>query len=357
MKVIISAGGTGGHIYPALAIINKIKSEEPNSEILYIGTHNRMEKDIIPKHNIPFVTLEVYGFYRKKIYKNFKVLTKLISSYFKAKNIIKKFDPDLVIGVGGYVTVPVILSAKRLKYKTVIHEQNSVPGLSNKILSLFSSKILVSFPSSSNLFPAKKTEITGNPCAEDAVLKEPFKKEELSLSNNKKLVYIVMGSLGSSTISNFMIDTLKLFENKKYEVVFVTGSSSYETVIENKFPENVKIFKYIDNQTRAFKIADIIVTRCGASTLSEIIALKKPSILIPSPHVPNNHQYKNAMDLVNEKAAALILEEELKGSRLVDEIDDLINDSNKLINMSKNLSKLDITDSATKIYNIIKGMI
>ena len=357
MRVIITAGGTGGHIYPALAIINKIKKEEPNSEFIYIGTHNRMEKDIVPKHNIPFKEIEIYGFYRREIFKNFKVIKTLLKSYKKSKKIIKEFNPDIVIGVGGYVTVPVLMAAKRLKYKTVVHEQNSVPGLSNKILSFLVDKILVSFESSMKYFPKKKVYFTGNPCSEDALNKEPFKKEELGLSNSKKLVYIVMGSLGSSKISEFMINSLKLFKDKNYEVVFVTGKDSYEMVASNKFPDNVKLFPYLENQTRAFQIADIIVTRCGASTLSEIVALEKPSILIPSPYVPNNHQYKNAIDFINEGAAILLEEVDLKGNRLVDIIDNTIFDEAKLLQMKAGLFKMQIKDSATKIYEIIKGMI
>jgi UDP-N-acetylglucosamine--N-acetylmuramyl-(pentapeptide) pyrophosphoryl-undecaprenol N-acetylglucosamine transferase len=357
MRVVISAGGTGGHIYPALAIINKIKSIEPNSEFLYIGTHNRMEKDIIPKYNIPFKTLEIYGFYRKEIFKNFKTISKLISAYKQSKKMIKEFNPDIVIGVGGYVTVPVILSARRLKYKTVIHEQNSVPGLSNKILSFFVDKILVSFSSSIKHFPKKKVIFTGNPCSEDALNKEPFTKSSLGLNDNLKLVYIVMGSLGSSYISDFMIKTLKLFKDKNYEVIFVTGSGSYESVSQNTFPDNVKIFPYIEDQTRAFQLADLIVTRCGASTLSEIVALEKPSILIPSPYVPNNHQYKNALDFIKEEAAVLLEEVDLKENRLINLIDEIIFDEERLLRLKAGLYKMQTPNSATKIYENIKEMI
>lgn len=357
MRVIISAGGTGGHIYPALAIINKIKMIEPNSEFLYIGTHNRMEKDIVPKQNIPFKTLEVYGFYRKKIFKNVKVLKSLLKSYKQAKQIIKEFKPDVVIGVGGYVTVPVIIAARRNKIKTFIHEQNSVPGLSNKILSKFVNKVGVSFESSMSQFPKKKVVFTGNPCAEDALNKEPFTKESLGLSKDKKLVYIVMGSLGSSNVNEHIISMLKKIHDKPYEIIFVTGKNLYDTVSENEFSSLVKIFPYIDDQTRAFQLADLIITRCGASTLSEIVALLKPSILIPSPYVPNNHQYKNAIDFIKEDAAVLLEEADLTNDRLINLIDELIMDDERLITMKAGLFKMQIKDSATKIYNVIKEMI
>lgn len=357
MRVVISAGGTGGHIYPALAIINKIKDNEPNSEFLYIGTHNRMEKDIIPNYGLPYMALEIYGFNRHNLFANFKVIKCLLISYFKAKKAIKKFKPDIVIGVGGYVTGPVLLAGKRLHFKTVVHEQNSVPGLSNKLLSKFVDKILVSFASSIKHFPPKKTIFTGNPCSEAALDSVMVPKSEYGLSNDKKLVLIVMGSLGSSKISEILIKTLPMFKNKNYEVLFVTGKGTYDMVKEGIYPDNVKIVPYIDNNTGFMKNADLIVTRCGASILSEIIALEKPSILIPSPYVPNNHQYKNGMDLIDLEAAIMIEEKNLDGLTLVKTIDDLINNEEALIKMRAGLYKMRFPHSATKIYEIIKGMV
>lgn len=357
MRVVISAGGTGGHIYPALAIINKIKEYEPNSEFLYIGTHNRMEKDIIPKHNIPFKEIEVYGFSRKNLFSNIKVLKKLIKAYKRSKRMIKKFKPDIVIGVGGYVTVPVILAGHFLGYKTFIHEQNSVSGLSNKLLSRFVNKIGVSFISSVDLFPKDKAVFTGNPCSEEALENKIMPKEELGLNKDKKLVYIVMGSLGSSKVSEILMSTLPQFKDKNYEVLFITGKDSYEQVISKEYPDNVKIVPYIENQTRAMKNADLVITRCGASTLSEIIALEKPSILVPSPYVPNNHQYKNAMDLIKEDAAIMIEEHDLNASILINAIDNLIFDDERLIKMKASLFKMHIDKSATKIYNLLKEMV
>ncbi len=357
MKVVISAGGTGGHIYPALAIINKIKEKEPNSEFLYIGTHNRMEKDIVPKHNIPFKSIEIYGFNRKNILKNFKTLKCLITSRIKCKKIIKEFNPDIVIGVGGYVTVPVISAAHSLKIKTFIHEQNSVAGKANLALANKVDMIAISFKSSINQFPKEKTIFTGNPCSEDAIKKEPLDKNTFGLSKNKKLVLFVMGSLGASKVNEFLVNSMNLFKNKDYEILYVTGNKDYEEIKKNKFPSNVKIVPYIENMTRIMKNTDIIVTRAGASTLSEVIALKIPSILIPSPYVPNNHQYKNAMDLVNNNAAVLLEEKDLNGDIMVRKIDELINNSNKIEEMKKNLDKLSINNSATIIYENIKKLI
>lgn len=357
MRVIISAGGTGGHIYPALAIINKIKEKSPNSEFLYIGTHNRMENDIVPKYNIPFKTITIYGFNRKKLLKNFKTIKSFYSSYNKCKKIIKEFNPDIVIGVGGYVTGPVIYAAHKLKYKTLIHEQNSIPGKCNKFLSKYADKILVSFKSTINSFPKDKTVFTGNPCSENAKNALVMPKKELNLTENKKLVYIVMGSLGSSNVNNFLVKTMSLFNNKDYEILFVTGKDSYEEISKNQFAKNIKVMPYIENQVRIMKQADLIISRCGASTLSEIIALKIPSILIPSPYVPDNHQYKNGLDLVKNDAAIMIEEKDLKGDILLRTVDNLLNDEIKLKVMKNNLEALDVKNSATMIYQEIKKLV
>lgn len=357
MRVIISAGGTGGHIYPALAIINKIKEMEPDSTFLYIGTHNRMEKDIVPKYNIPFESIEIYGFNRKNLLKNFKVINCLLKSSKKVRNIIKKFKPDVVIGVGGYVTYPVIKEAHKLGVKTVIHEQNSVAGKANLTLSKYVDLICVSFKSSVDEFPKEKTIFTGNPCSEDAVKKSPINKSEYGLSNSKKLVLCVMGSLGSGKMNEYFNNTMKLFNNKDYEIMYVTGKNYYDEVKDIKFPSNVKVVPFIENMTRLMKNTDLIVTRAGASTLSEIIALKIPSILIPSPYVANNHQYKNAIDLTNKHAAILLEEKNLNGDILVREIDKVINNEKLIKDIKNNLSKFEVKDSATVIYKNIKKIV
>ena len=354
MRVIVSAGGTGGHIYPALAIINKIKEKEPNSEFLYIGTHNRMEKDIIPKYNILFESIEIYGINRKNILKNIKTLSCFIKAKKKCSKLIKEFNPDCVIGVGGYVTGPVISTAHKLGYKTFIHEQNSVPGKANLYLSKFVDNIFVSFKSSLNEFPKYKTIYTGNPCSEEAIKKEAANKLSFGLDPNKKLVLFVMGSLGSEKVNNILYKTMSSFEKKDYEILFVTGNGSYSEMKNKQYPRNVHVVPYIDDMTKVMKKTDLIVSRAGASTLSEIIALEVPSILVPSPYVPNNHQYKNALDLVNNDAAVLIEEKNLNSDVLVNAIDDMINNQDKINKMKQNLSKMSMPDSATKIYEAIK---
>lgn len=357
MRVIITAGGTGGHIYPALAIINKIKKRHPDSEFLYIGTHNRMEKDIIPKHGIPFKSIEIYGFNRKNPFKNIKTVRYFLKSLKEIKKYMKEFKPDIVIGVGGYVTGPVIYMAHRLGYKTLIHEQNSVPGKANRFLSKYADTVGVSFKSSIKFFPSYKTVFTGNPCSEEAFLSKEVTKKQFHLDEQKKCVLFVMGSLGSSKMNDFLVKTMTLFKNKPYQIVFVTGKSYEEELKKHTFPTNVKAVPYIENMTGFMRNVDVMVSRAGASTLSEIIALQVPSILIPSPYVPENHQYKNAIDLVNKKAAILLEESELKGDILVRKIDELILNASTLEEMKKALASLHIKNSATKIVEEIEVLV
>ena len=216
MKVIISAGGTGGHIYPALAIANKIKERNKDAEILYIGTKNRMEKDIVPKAGFKFVGLKIEGLRRSLSLRNIKSAFLFINATFKCKKIIKKFKPDVVIGVGGYVSAPVIYAAHKLGVKCCIHEQNSSFGITNKFASKYADKVFVSFKSLEEKMNDKKFIYTGNPCSENAISSKEADKKEFGLSDNKKLVLIVMGSLGSKTINDKMKSMLTLFNNKDY---------------------------------------------------------------------------------------------------------------------------------------------
>ena len=357
MRVVISAGGTGGHIYPAIAIINKIKEEEPNSEVLYIGTSDRMEKDLIPELGIKYKEINVSGLKRKLTLENFKVLYQFLQARNKCKKIIKEFDPDVVIGAGGYVTGPVIWAAKKLGKKTFIHEQNSVVGLSNKYLTKYADKIGVSFPSTMDLFPKDKVVLTGNPCSEKALKMKKANKEEYGLAKNKKLVLIVMGSLGSKTVNDKIVSFLNDFKDKDYEVMFVTGNSYYEKVKKIKVPSNVKVVPFIYEMPSLMKVTDLMVTRAGASTMSEILVLNVPSIFIPSPYVTNNHQYKNAMDLVKQNAALILEEKDLNKDTLIKLIDETLNNKEEYNKLKTNLKELGIKDSEERIYELLKGMI
>ena len=357
MKAIIVAGGTGGHIYPAIAIINKIKEKEPESEILYIGTSNRMEKDIIPKLGIPFVGIEMTGLNRKNIFSNVSVLKRFFKAVHKAEEEIKKFSPDIVIGAGGYITAPVLYAAHKLKVPTLIHEQNSIPGVSNKFIGNFADKICVSLPNSLNLFPKKKTVYTGNPRSEEIISVKKKSKKSLGFDGNKKLVVFVMGSLGSTTMTEKLKKLIPMFSNKNYQVLIITGKSYYDEYKDIEVSNNVKIVPFMDDLINLLKDSDLIVSRAGASTIAEITAIGLPAILVPSPYVTNNHQYKNAKELEDNGACRIILENEFEEERIIREIDKIFDDKEAYLEMVENSKKLGITDSATRIYEEARKII
>lgn len=356
MKVIVTAGGTGGHIYPALAIIDKIKEIEPKSEFLYIGTTNRMESTIVPNLGIRYVGIEMYGL-SKNIVRDVKVMFLILQNEKKVKALIDEFKPDVVVGAGGYVTYPVIKAAKSKGIKTFIHEQNSIPGKSNKMLAKLADRIGVSFEDSKHYFDEAKTVFTGNPCSERALSIPKISKTKYGLSRDKKFVLMVQGSLGSTSVNDRMKEFLSSIDNEDYEVLYITGKKSYEEFSKNKFSKNVFIEPYIENLAGLMKDADVIVSRAGASSISEIIALKKLAILIPSPYVANNHQYFNALSCANNKACVMIEESALTTSVLKSQIDELLHDLEKQINMKLNLSKMQKNDSSTIIYEVLKEMI
>lgn len=354
MKVIVSAGGTGGHIFPALAVINKIKEKEPNSKFLYIGTTDRMEKDIVPKLGIEYVGIEMKGLNRRNLLKNIDVIKSLSKGIKECKKVIKEFDPDIVLGIGGYITFPVIYAATSLGYKTFIHEQNSIPGLSNKILKSKVTTIGVSLEKSLEFFPKNKTYFTGNPRSEEAIESKIVPKSKYGLSKDKKTVLIVMGSLGSQTINNMMKEIIPKFKNKDYEVLIVSGKNYYEDYKKIKnIPENVKIIDFLNDMLGLMKNIDLIVSRAGASTIAEITALELPSILIPSPYVTHNHQYKNAKVLSDVGASILLEEKDLNSKELLENIDYILKTPEIYDKMKKSNAKLAIKNSSTMIYELI----
>ena len=355
MKVIISAGGTGGHIYPAISIINTIKEYDKNSEFLYIGTTNRMESKIVPKRNIPYFGIEMIGL-SKNIFKCLKSVNLTLKSMKIVRKKIKEFNPDIVIGVGGYVTFPVIYEAYKLGYKTLIHEQNSISGKTNRLLSKYALKVAVSLPGSLKYFPKEKVIFTGNPRSSEVVLAAPLKKEELKLHKNKKLVLIVMGSLGSMTINKELLNIIPKFQDKDYEVILVTGQNYYDEFKDIKI-NNVKIVPFLDNMLNVLKVCDLIVTRAGASTIAEITAIGLPSILVPSPYVANNHQYYNAKELVDANASIMIPEVEFKSDSLLEKIDLVLNDKKLYKKMHEGALKLGKTNSNEEILKAIISII
>ncbi len=359
MKIIVSAGGTGGHIYPALAIIKKFQEKEKNLDVLYIGTHNRMEKDIVPPLGYRYEALEIYGFSKTKIIQDVHNLKLIREATKQSEKIIKDFKPDLVIGVGGYVTYPVIRSAHKLGIKTILHEQNSIPGKSNIWLSKLVDLVCVSFESSKSYFSkAKRVVYTGNPCGDGALDIKAVSPDTLGLKPHKKLIIVVAGSLGSRTINEKLKPFLKLIGNEDYQVLYIAGKNLYDDFIKDTtFPSNVKVVPYVDNLNALMKSAYLIITRAGASTISEILALNIPSILVPSPYVANNHQYYNALDLVNLGVAELIEEKNLKADVLQIAINELINNPVKYEEMVHKLKNIKTTSSSELIYNEAKDLL
>lgn len=357
MKAIIVAGGTGGHIYPALAILNKIKEKEPNSEFLYIGTTDRMEKDIVPSLHIPYIGIEMEGLNRRHIFSNIRVLKKFNKAITKAKKVIQDFQPDIVIGAGGYITAPVLYAAHQLKVPILIHEQNSIPGVSNKFIGRFANKICVSLPNSVKLFPKEKVVYTGNPRSEEIISVSKKSKTTLGFHEKEKLVVIVMGSLGSITMTERIKELLPAFKEKAYQVLIITGKKYYDDYKEITVSSNVKIVPFLDDLICLLKDTDLLVSRAGASTIAEITAIGLPAILVPSPYVTNHHQYKNAKELEDAGACRIVLEEDFSKDRIIAEIDKIFDDKDSYYRMVESSKKLGIEDSATRIYQEIKKLI
>lgn len=354
MKVAITAGGTGGHIFPALAIINKIKSHDKNSEFLYFGTTDRMEKDIIPEREIPYIAIPMKGLNRKQVWKNVTVLKIYLQAIKKAETELKKFKPDIVIGVGGYITAPVLVAANRLGIKTLIHEQNSIPGVSNKLLSRFVNKICISFKESEKYFPKAKTIYTGNPRSEEILLMEKGEREDFGFNHKSKFIILVMGSLGSLTMTLKMKELIPAFANKNYQVLVVTGKSYYDDYKDVKTPANVKIVPFYD--AKYMKDADLLITRSGASTIAEVTALLLPSIMIPSPYVTHNHQFKNAKALEDKKACKILEEKDFDKTTLLPLIDDCF--QKEVYNeMRENLQEFSCPNSAEAIYKEVEKLV
>ncbi len=358
MKVVISAGGTGGHIYPAISIIKKIQEKEPNSKFIYIGTHNRMEKDIIPKMNIEYIPLEIYGFSKKLIKRDIKNIGLIFKAKRKCEKIIKKFQPDVVLGIGGYVTYPVIKAAKKLNIPIFLHEQNSIPGKTNKSLAKLANVVGTSFENSKKYFKGCNAVYTGNPVTSN-ITYEKISLKKFGLKDNLPLILIVSGSLGSQTVNNKFKKFLNNLNTNDYQIIYITGKDYYDDFIKDtNFKDNIKIFPFIDNLKNVMKKATIMISRAGASTISEIISLSVPTIFIPSPYVANNHQYYNALSLVQKNAALLIEEKDLNEKSIKNNIDKLFSDKNLYAVIQDNLSSIkDNFDSAEEIYNIIKELV
>lgn len=363
MKILMTGGGTGGHIYPALAFVNHVKSIAPDTEFMYVGTENGLESNIVPRYNIPFRTIKIQGFRRSLSPQNIKTVYLFLSSIGKAKKIIKEFQPDVVIGTGGYVSGSVVYAAKQLNIPTIVHEQNSIPGMTNKFLSRYATKVAICFPDVAEYFPQDKVVLTGNPRAQEVVMiKKTEILKEFGLDSEQKTVVIFGGSRGALKINQAFIEALPLFEEKKYQVLYASGDRYYKELQEKlKLSEkkltNVSIQPYIDKMAEVLAAADLMVGRAGATSIAEFTALGLPAILIPSPYVTNDHQTKNAESLVKSGAVEMIPDSELTGLKLVAGIDAVLLDDKRRQSMALASEKEGIPDAADRLYKVVKEII
>jgi len=359
MKVIMTGGGTGGHIYPAITIADKIKRKHPDAEILFVGTKRGMEKDIVPQHGYPIEFIEVSGFNRKNLLKSVKTIRDLLAGIRQSREIIRRFKPDIVIGTGGYVCGPVVRAAHKLGIRTYIHEQNALPGLTNRMLEKHADKIFISFEESRKHFRhPEKTILSGNPIRVD-FLRCSFSgnREKAGIGPSDFVVLCFGGSLGSETINSAVAGTIgRLAAEDGVWLNFVTGKSHYEKISrqvgELGLPsENrIRIMEYVHDMPEYLACADVVVCRAGALTVSEIAACGKASILIPSPYVANNHQYYNAKVLADAGAAILIEEKDLTADKLFDTIMRLKNNKEMLNRMGRESEKLGRMDATEIIF-------
>ncbi|GGE66280.1 undecaprenyldiphospho-muramoylpentapeptide beta-N-acetylglucosaminyltransferase [Priestia taiwanensis] len=361
MKVLVSGGGTGGHIYPALALIREIKKHNDQAEFLYIGTEKGLENDIVRKADIPFKSIEITGFKRKLSFENVKTVMRFFKGVSDSKKYIKEFKPDVVIGTGGYVCGPVVYAAAKLGIPTIVHEQNSVPGVTNKFLSRYVDKVAICFEQAATFFPTEKVVLTGNPRASEVLHHDGIKgKESVGLHPTKKAVLVVGGSRGARAINEAVLEILGEIGNKDYELLYVTGEVHYDSVMEevkkSGNPSNVVIKPFVYNMPEVLAGMDLVVARAGATTLAELTALGKASILIPSPYVTNNHQEKNASSLKENGAALVRKEQELTGASLLQDMDNILLQDDVLEKMKQASEELGIQDAAMRLYKEMQAL-
>lgn len=357
LKVIISGGGTGGHIFPAISIANTIKNRFPESEILFVGAKGRMEMEKVPAAGYKIVGLDVAGLSRKNPFKNFSTIWKFWKCLNGAGKVIKNFKPDIVIGVGGYASAPTLYKANKLGIPTLIQEQNSYAGITNKFLGKRASTICVAYEGMDRFFPQEKIVLTGNPCREELLSPTISKEEaytEFNLDPSKRTILAVGGSLGSRTINKSLFHGIDALFESDIQIIWQCGKLySFELNMDMASkgnPANVHINEFIARMDLAYKAADLVISRAGASSISELSLLGKPVILVPSPNVSEDHQTKNAMALVNKDAAILVKDTEAN-NLLVKTALDTINNRNKLESLSANITKLAQLDSANRIVD------
>ncbi len=370
MKVVIAAAGTGGHINPGIAIANKIMEKEPDSKIIFIGTPRGLENDLVPRAGYELKTIDAYGINRKINLDNIKRLYKTTKSVGEAKKILKEFKPDLVIGTGGYICVSVGIAANRLKIPIVLHESNAFPGVAIKLLSKKAKAVLLGFEDAKTRLPkAKNVVVTGTPTKiKSSKLTDEEKanlRSALMLKSELPLVLVFGGSQGARSINNAIIGIIENKLNKNYQIIWAAGKGNFENIkqqlaeknmdIDNI--ENAKIMPYIYNMQEVMETSDLVVSRSGAMTITEISNLAKPAIFIPFPFATENHQEYNARVLEKVGAAKIILDKNLNYKNLNDTIELMVENKEQLKEMGKKAGKIANTNVEENIYNEIRNIL
>ena len=353
-KFILSGGGTGGHIYPAIAIADELKKRYPDAEFLFVGANDRMEMQRVPQAGYSIKGLQIAGIQRKLSLKNLLLPFKLLKSLYQARQIIQKFQPDAVIGTGGYASAPTLKAAQWLKVPYFIQEQNSFAGITNKWVSKKANKIFVAYQNMEKFFPKAKIQITGNPIREGLTTIQYKNKnafESFSLDENKFTLLVLGGSLGAKSINQLISSNLSFFQENQVQILWQCGKFYYDEYKE-KQTEMVQVRPFIENMNDAYAVADVIISRAGASSVSELCVVGKPVIFVPSPNVAEDHQTKNAQAIADEKAAILIKETELKDNfqKIFLEI---FNDKEKRKILSENIKALAKPNATKQIVDEI----
>jgi UDP-N-acetylglucosamine--N-acetylmuramyl-(pentapeptide) pyrophosphoryl-undecaprenol N-acetylglucosamine transferase len=354
LRVIISGGGTGGHIFPAIAIANAIKKMNAQTEILFVGAKGKMEMEKVPAAGYKIEGLDISGIDRSLSLKNLAFPLRLMKSVWRSMQIIKEFKPDVAVGVGGFASGPLLYAAQLKNVPTLIQEQNSYAGITNKMLGKKANRICVAYNEMDTFFPAGKIQITGNPVRQD-ILNLEGKREQgiefFDLNTTKKTLLIIGGSLGAKTINESIAANIEKLSGEKFQVLWQTGKLFFPTAkkaVENN--NTIKAHDFVTKMDLAYAVADVVVSRAGASSISELCIVKKPAILIPFPFAAEDHQTKNAMALVTKQAAILIKDSEAK-ERLLNEILLLMNDEAKQELLKKNIGELALANADEVIAN------
>ena len=370
MRAIIAAAGTGGHINPGIAIANKIKEKEKNSEIIFIGTNRGLENDLVPRAGYGLKTINAHGLERKLSLQNFKNLFATYKSIDEAKKIMQSFKPDVLIGTGGYICVPTVMAAKKLGIPVVLHESNAFPGIAVKLFKKKANKILVGFKEAKErLDNGENIVVTGNPIKlkkQNYTEAQKIKiKQELGLKLDMPVVLVFGGSQGAQSINRSFIEIIVNKKNKNYQIIWAAGPEQYNK-IKNKLNEinidienieNAKIVPYIYNMEEVMNVADLVVCRSGAMTITEISVVGKPAIFIPFPFATENHQEYNARVLEKVGAAKIILDKDLNSEILGNTINKIVKDKKELKQMGENADKVAMLDVENRIYEEIKSVI